>query len=58
MAKLEINTKRPIFGKDEKLIGILEVKVWKVPENKCFPEGYKYSFSDTTTTDAKDTINT
>ncbi len=43
MAELEIHVKRPIFGKDGKLIGILEMKVWKVPENKCHPEGYKYS---------------
>ena len=43
MAKLEIHTKRPVFGRDGRLIGILEMKVWKVPQDKCYPEGYKYS---------------
>ncbi len=43
MSKLEIHVKRSVFGKDERLAGILEMKVWKVPEDECYPEGYKYS---------------
>ena len=74
MAELEIHVKRPVFSKNGNLVGILEVKVWKVPRDKCYPEGYKYPLvspyttkraepltetsSDTTTTDAKDTTNT
>ena len=42
-AELEIHIKRPVFSKNGKLLGILEIKIWRVRKDKCYPEGYKYS---------------
>jgi len=43
MAELVIHTKRPVFDSRGRLVGVIEIKVWKVPEDDCYPEGYKYS---------------
>ena len=43
MAELELHVKRPIYTKEGKLLGILEIKIWRVPKDRCYPEGYKYS---------------
>jgi len=42
-ANLELHVKRPIFSSDGKLLGVVEIKIWKVPKDECYPEGYKYS---------------
>ena len=42
-AELELHVKRPIFSKKGKLLGILEIKIWRVRKDNCYPEGYKYS---------------
>ncbi len=42
-AELELYVKRPVFSKDGRLLGILEIKIWRVRKDKCYPEGYKYS---------------
>ncbi|WP_164930778.1 toxin-antitoxin system TumE family protein [Aquifex aeolicus] len=43
MAELEIHVKRSVFSPDGKFLGVVEMKIWKVPKDKCHPEGYKYS---------------
>ncbi len=43
MAELELHIKRPIYAKSGRFVGILEIRIWKVPKGRCYPEGYKYS---------------
>ncbi len=42
-AELELHVKRPVFSRSGKLLGILEIRIWRVKKNECYPEGYKYS---------------
>ena len=42
--ELELHIKRPIFSQRKKLLGILEIKIWRVRNSNCYPECYKYSF--------------
>ncbi len=43
MAELELHVKRAFYTEEGKLLGILEIKIWKIPKDKCYPEGFKYS---------------
>ena len=43
MAELKIHAKRSVFDREGRFVGVIEVKIWKVPRDECYPEGYKYS---------------